>query len=178
MIEVLWDHQERGKQGSQGPLGLKGETGTKGQKGERGGTGMPGTKGEPGQSISSPAVVVSPATLTVNEVRSASFQCSANGNPRPTTVWDKAENGLELSQAVVSGKMLLLRNVTGKDSGMYRCSAINILGKDQATVHLEVNGKFASLFLLILNGDFFTKGYVNRRPIKILIGLPSPTDGI
>ncbi|XP_022808596.1 titin-like [Stylophora pistillata] len=130
---------KRGKQGSKGPFGIKGETGAKGQKGERGGTGIPGTKGEPGQSISSPTVVVSPATLTVNEGRSALFQCSTNGNPTPTTVWGKVNNGSELSQAVVSGKALLLRNVTGNDSGMYRCYATNILGKDQATVQLEVN---------------------------------------
>ena len=93
---------KRGKQGSIGPMGLKGETGNKGQKGERGGTGMPGNKGEPGQSISFPTVVVSPATLTVNEGRSVSFQCSASSNPEPTIVWSKVNDQSEIIQTAVS----------------------------------------------------------------------------
>ena len=92
-----------GKQGIMGPSGFKGGTGIKGQKGERGATGIPGTKGEPGQSISSPAVVVSPVTLTVNEGGSASFQCSASGNPEPAIVWRKVGNQSEITQSAVSG---------------------------------------------------------------------------
>ncbi|PFX28742.1 Roundabout-like 2 [Stylophora pistillata] len=130
---------KRGKQGSIGPMGLKGETGNKGQKGERGGTGMPGTKGEPGQSISFPTVVVSPATLTVNEGRSVSFQCSASSNPEPTIVWSKVNDQSEIIQTAVSEGRLQLRQVTGNDSGLYQCTATNILGKDQATVQLEIN---------------------------------------
>ena len=47
---------------------------------------MPGAKGEPGESISAPTVAVSPRKLTVNEGGSASFQCSASGNPEPAVV--------------------------------------------------------------------------------------------
>ena len=54
--------------------------------------GMPGTKGDPGESISSPAVVVSPVTLTVNEGGTDSFQCSASGNPEPAVAWSKLNN--------------------------------------------------------------------------------------
>ena len=89
-----------------GPEGLKGEPGTKGEKGEIGPAGMPGRKGEPGQSISSPAVVVSPVTLTVNEGGSASFQCSASGNPEPALVWSKLDNQSKIAQSAVSrGKL-------------------------------------------------------------------------
>ena len=61
-----------------------------GEKGDIGPAGMPGRKGEPSESISSPAVVVSPVTLSVNELNegaSASFQCSASGNPEPVLMW-------------------------------------------------------------------------------------------
>jgi len=75
-----------GKQGIMGPVGPKGMTGPKGQKGDIGPAGMPGAKGEPGESISAPTVAVSPATSTVNETESASFQCSVSGNPEPTIV--------------------------------------------------------------------------------------------
>ena len=137
-----------GKQGIMGPVGLKGETGMKGQKGDIGSTGMPGTKGEPGQSISSPAVVVSPVTLTVNEGGSASFQCSASGNPEPAIVWSKVDNQSEIAQSAVSGGKLQLKQVTGNDSGLYQCSATNILGKLREVVRLTVNGKLVKLPLL------------------------------
>ena len=130
-----------GKDGIMGPPGLNGETGLKGEKGDVGPTGMPGTKGEPGESISSPAVVVSPVTLAVNESRSASFQCSASGNPEPAVVWSKLDNQSEIIQSAVSGGTLQLNNVTGNDSGVYQCSATNILGTTLEVVRLTVNGK-------------------------------------
>ena len=139
---IMGSPGKSGKRGIMGPAGLKGETGTKGQKGDGGATGIPGTKGEPGQSISSPAVVVSPVTLTVNEGGSASFQCSASGNPEPAILWSKVGNQTEISQSSVSGGKLQLKHVTGNDSGLYQCSATNILGKDHTEAQLEVNSKY------------------------------------
>ena len=138
---IMGSPGKSGKQGILGPAGLKGETGTKGEKGDIGPTGMPGTKGEPGESISSPAVVVSPVTLTVNEGGSASFQCSASGNPEPAVVWSKLDNRSEITQSAVSGGMLQLKNVTGNNSGVYQCSATNILGNSREVVQLAVNSK-------------------------------------
>ena len=131
-----------GKQGIVGPMGLQGETGNKGEKGDRGPAGMPGTKGKPGESISSPAVVVSPVTLTVNEGGTASFKCSAGGNPEPAITWRKLNSQSQITQSAVSGGKLELNKVTGSDSGVYQCSATNILGNSQEVVQLAVNGKF------------------------------------
>ena len=39
--------------------------------------------------------------------------------------------------------------MTGSDSGVYQCSATNILGNSQEVVRLVVNGEF----LVILNAD-------------------------
>ena len=138
---------KRGKQGITGPVGLQGETGNKGQKGDMGSAGMPGTKGEPGESISSPAVVVSPVTLTVNEGGTASFQCSASGNPQPAVTWRKLNSQSQITQSAVSRGKLELKKVTGSDSGVYQCSATNILGNSQEVVRLAVNGEI----LVILN---------------------------
>ena len=131
-----------GKQGIRGPVGLQGETGNKGEKGDIGPAGMPGTKGEPGESISSPVVVVSPVTLTVNEGGTASFQCSASGNPEPAVTWSKLDNQSDIAQSVVSRGKLELKKVIVSDSGMYQCSATNILGNSQEVVRLAVNCKF------------------------------------
>lgn len=130
-----------GKQGIMGPVGIKGEAGIKGEKGNRGPQGMPGAKGEPGESLSAPAVVISPVKLTVNEKGSASFRCSASGYPEPAIVWTRADNRSEITQSAVSGAILHLENLTGSDSGWYQCSASNILGQAQSLAQLVVNGK-------------------------------------
>ena len=80
-----------GNQGITGPVGPKGDTGLKRQKGDMGPAGLPGAKGEPGESISAPAVSVSPKTLTVNEGGSGSFQCLVSGNPKPAIKWIKTQ---------------------------------------------------------------------------------------
>ena len=92
-----------GKQGIMGQAGLKGDVGVKRQKGDMGPAGMLGAKGEPGESISAPVVAVSPKTLTVNEGGSASFQCSASGNPEAAIKWSKLNGQSQMSPSKVSG---------------------------------------------------------------------------
>ena len=145
---IIGSPGKSGKQGIMGPGGLKGEPGTKGQKGSTGPAGMPGRKGEPGESISSPAVVVSPVTLTVNEGGLASFQCSASGNPEPTLAWSKLNSQSKISQSAVSIGKLQLKHVTGSDTGLYQCSATNILGDSRKVVQLTVNGKFLVMIMI------------------------------
>ena len=128
---------------------MQGETGPKGQKGDTGPAGMPGSKGEPGESISAPVVAASPAKLTVKEGGSASFQCSVSGNPAPTMVWSKVDNQSEISPSAASGGKLLLKSVSGSVSGVYKCSAANILGQAQALVRLVINGE------TFVNDSFF-----------------------
>ena len=133
-----------GKSGKQGIVGLKGsqgEIGPKGQKGDMGPPGVTGVKGEPGEPISAPTVSVSPAKLTVNEGRSASFHCSVTGNPEPAVVWSRVNNHSGLSQSAVSRGLWRLRNVKGSDAGIYRCSATNILGNAHQDTQLIVNGE-------------------------------------
>ena len=132
-----------GKQGIMGPPGSKGETGLKGEKGDTGTAGMKGAKGEPGESIAAPTVAVSPATkMTVNESKTASFQCSVSGNPKPVSTWIKLEGKSEKILSATGDGKLILPNAAGNDSGVYKCSASNILGQAQALVRLVVNGKF------------------------------------
>ena len=154
---IMGSPGKSGKQGIKGPAGLMGEPGAKGEKGDIGPAGMPGRKGEPGESISSPAVVVSPVTLTVNEGGAASFQCSASGNPEPAVVWNKQNSQLKISQSAVSGEMLQLKHVTGSDTGLYQCSATNILGDSRKVVRLIVNGKFLVMIILLQNELSFVK---------------------
>ena len=141
---IMGSPGKSGKQGIMGPAGLRGEPGTKGEKGDIGPAGMPGTKGEPGESISSPTALVSPEMLTVNEGESASYQCSASGNPEPAVSWSKLGNRSKIIQSAVSGGKLELKKVTGNDSGLYQCSVTNVLGDSRKVVRLTVNCKFLS----------------------------------
>ena len=147
---IMGSPAKSGKQGIMGPVGPAGETGPKGQKGDMGPAGLPGSKGEPGESISVPAVAVSPARLTANETRSASFQCSVNGNPKPTVVWSKLSSQTKMIQSAVLGDTLLLQNLKGSDAGVYKCSAVNILGQAHAVGHLVVNGELLFFFCIFL----------------------------
>ncbi|XP_067017564.1 uncharacterized protein [Acropora muricata] len=128
-----------GKQGIMGPTGSKGETGLKGEKGDMGTAGMKGAKGEPGESIAAPTVAVSHAKMTVNESKTASFQCSVSGNPKPVSTWSKLEGKSEKNLSATTDGKLILPNAAGSDSGVYKCSASNILGQAQALVRLVVN---------------------------------------
>ncbi|XP_078379220.1 uncharacterized protein LOC144662310 isoform X2 [Oculina patagonica] len=136
---IMGSPGKSGKQGILGPQGLKGERGIKGEKGELGPSGRPGTKGEPGESISAPEIAVSPPTLTVNENEAASFQCSASGNPQPVLAWSRNDSVIHQSTAVISAGKITWRVATGKDSGLYQCTARNILGEARGFARLTVN---------------------------------------
>ena len=156
---VMGPPGKSGKQGAMGPTGPRGLPGPQGQTGVTGLAGIPGAKGEPGESISVPTVAVSPTKLTVNEGGTASFQCSAGGNPEPTVVWSKLDKQSDIKQSSDSGGKLTLQSVTESTSGTYKCLASNILGRAEALVQLEVNGKFTleAVFLCCLIVSFRTR---------------------
>ncbi|KAM7452274.1 hypothetical protein ABFA07_000445 [Porites harrisoni] len=160
------------KQGIMGPVRPPGEAGLKGQKGDMGPAGLPGSKGEPGESISVPTAAVSPARLTANETRSASFQCSVNGNPKPTVVWSKLNSQTKISQSAVLGDTLLLQNLKGSDAGVYKCSALNILGQAHAVGHLIVNVRPS--VSLDPGPHYFVEGSNAILPVCHVTGHPTP----
>ena len=72
------------------------------------------TEGNPGESISTPEVTVSPGTQTVIENQTASFYCSASGNPEPLVNWRKVGGSLAKGRAEIkeNGGRLEIRSVT------------------------------------------------------------------
>ncbi|XP_044170220.1 peroxidasin-like protein [Acropora millepora] len=167
-----------GKRGIMGLLGSKGETGLKGEKGDTGTAGMKGTagikgaKGEPGESIAAPTVAVSPAKMTVNESKTASFQCSVSGNPKPVSTWSKLEGKSEKILSATTDGKLILPNAAGSDSGVYKCSASNILGRAQALVRLVVNVQ--PRISLNPGPRYAIEGSTFTLPICHVTGYPTP----
>jgi len=104
-----------------------------------GAPGHPGPKGDAGESISAPEVIVSPALLTVTQYQTATFSCSADGNPKPNISWNKI-SGTELVNKDVQGNKLQIKSTGYNDSGSYVCTATNILGQAKKVVKLFVQG--------------------------------------
>ena len=100
----------------------------------------PGPKGEPGESISAPEVIVFPASFTVTENQTATFYCSADGNPKPSVSWRKIGVARPLNTGSQHNK-LEIKNAAYNDSGKYLCTATNILGRAQKEVELIVEGE-------------------------------------
>ncbi|XP_015757184.1 PREDICTED: peroxidasin homolog [Acropora digitifera] len=161
-----------GKQGIMGPSGSKGETGLKGGKGDTGTAGMKGAKGEPGESIAPPNVAVSPAKMTVNESKTAPFQCSVSGNPKPVSTWSKLEGKSEKNLSATTDGKLILSNAAGSDSGVYKCSASNILGQAHALVRLVVNVQ--PRISLNLGPRYAIQGSTFTLPTCHVTGYPTP----
>ena len=122
--------------------------------GAAGPRGMMGLKGDPGESISLPEVTVSPATQTVTENQTATFYCSASGNPRPVVTWRKVNGPLGEEALSTNDGKLEIPNSSYNDTGKYVCKAISALGQDQKMISLVVEGGKLFLFwsLIICNG--------------------------
>ena len=82
---------------------------------------------------------VSPTSLTVTQNQTATFYCSASGNPKPSITWSKISGAGQVNTGGRDNK-LQIRNTSYSDSGSYVCTAENVLGKTQKVVKLTVEG--------------------------------------
>ena len=90
-----------------------------------------------------------------NETNPIIFGCQATGEPVPSTSWyfkgvminvsdssSKYNISNSLHETVVTSS-LTISNVQSSDVGTYTCRAENIIGIDQSSGILTVNGKFS-----------------------------------
>ena len=87
-------------------------------------------------------MIVSPASLTVTQNQTATFYCSADGNPKPTVSWSKI-SGTGLVNKDGQDNKLQISTTGYNDSGSYVCKAANVLGQVQKVVKLFVEGKMS-----------------------------------
>ena len=89
-----------------------------------------------------------PVTLTIGQkltVLSRTkilIKCLVTGLPKPVIAWNREENQLETSgNKLLNDSVLIIKNITGQDSGLYLCTASNLAGKVSAGSLVYVTGK-------------------------------------
>ena len=140
---------ERGPRGPQGPPGPPGPPEFPGEKGQRSEPGEPTPvtptslqpfKGHSGDVISTPGILVKPASRTVTVNQSAIFQCLAMKDISATISWSKKDGSLPVGRHAVIKGALYIKNVIVGDNGIYVCTIRTDQGTAQASVTLNVKG--------------------------------------
>ena len=80
-----------------------------------------------------------PANRTAVAGRDAVFTCNATGIPSPYLIWERPGSRMSSTAEIVGGK-LTITDLGSRDSGIYRCTALNSEGSASATVKLDVVG--------------------------------------
>eukprot|EP00112_Aurelia_sp_Birch-Aquarium-sp1_P006373 Seg1704.11 transcript_id=Seg1704.11/GoldUCD/mRNA.D3Y31 product=Otolin-1 protein_id=Seg1704.11/GoldUCD/D3Y31 len=131
----------KGDPGLAGPMGPKGSTGLSGIKGTKGDRGERGIQGSKGESFAAPKIIVPPRNQTITASRTASFTCGATGNPKPEISLDFKGKKFDGRFKKIGEGMIEISNVKLEDQGQISCLAKSILGQDERTANLMVQGK-------------------------------------
>lgn len=81
--------------------------------------------------------------ITIIEGETASAKCSATGKPPPEYQWIKLQDRKDLAVAdrfevKKNTGHLIMNRIEFNDDGLYKCVAINSVGRDEATVRINV----------------------------------------
>ncbi|XP_070618877.1 ADAMTS-like protein 3 [Erythrolamprus reginae] len=69
------------------------------------------------------------------------LECPVKGNPQPEVLWFKNESSSRSSALpIANSSFLFLGNVSGKDTGIYTCTATNAVGHTTAATVLQLAG--------------------------------------
>ena len=85
----------------------------------------------------------SPLNQTIAMGQTASFSCSATGDPVPLIKWYKSQDpiGNDLHFSVLPNGTLVIINVSEQDSGWFTCRATNDAGTGEKRAYLLVAGR-------------------------------------
>ena len=129
--------RNNGNKGRSGSTGQCGTTGTKRLPGEK------GQKGDKGRSISAPFFIEgAPLEKKISEGQTAILKCAVDGYPQPRVTWSKNKSSLPIGRHVTGpSNALVIKKVKPEDTGIYTCSAVNMLGSANASSQLTVQCK-------------------------------------
>ncbi|KAM4652668.1 basement membrane-specific heparan sulfate proteoglycan core protein [Discoglossus pictus] len=89
------------------------------------------------ESPDAPRVLADKPLHVVEAGKTATLNCSAEGNPTPTITWSKLRAPLPWQHQMVKNT-LVIPNVAQQDSGQYICNASNAVGFTEVFVTLDV----------------------------------------
>lgn len=83
-----------------------------------------------------------PMNQTIPKGQTASFSCSATGDPLPLIKWFKSQDSISNDShfSVLPNGTLLINNVSEQDSGWFTCHAMNDAGTKEERAYLLVSG--------------------------------------
>ncbi|XP_048213615.1 immunoglobulin-like and fibronectin type III domain-containing protein 1 [Perognathus longimembris pacificus] len=97
------------------------------------------------EGCSTPDFEQKPVTLALQEGKNAIFRAVVRGEPRPEVRWQSARGDLHHSSkyqisSTPGGKehVLQINKLTGEDTDLYRCTALNMYGEAVCSVRLTV----------------------------------------
>ena len=102
-----------------------------------------------------PSITAPPVSVNVVSSDPAMFSCTADGVPRPDITWLRVNNGTETEMPEDSSTQITTTTLNGRlimsvltfnetqsfRSGVYVCSATNLLGSAREMAGLTVNGE-------------------------------------
>ena len=89
-----------------------------------------------------PSLTETPMNQTIPKGQTASFSCSATGDPTPSIKWYKSQDPISNNThfSVLSNATLVVNNVSEQDNGWYTCRATNDAGTIEDRANLLVAG--------------------------------------
>ena len=83
-----------------------------------------------------------PMNQTIPKGQTASFSCSATGDPLPLIKWFKSQDSISSDShfSVLPNGTLVINNVSEQDSGWFTCRATNDAGTKAERAYLLVSG--------------------------------------
>lgn len=106
--------------------------------------------------IVAPAIYRPPRDTEAPTGSTVSFDCFVSGEPRPTVRWQRGGEPVALTTSdkhdvTHDGSVLVIRDVTFRDSGDYECVARNMAGSTRAIARLTVWGQPVGVYCYVVN---------------------------
>ena len=95
--------------------------------------------------LAKPRFTVKPQIQTAAEGEEVTFECKADGVPKPKIKWIHNGKPIELAEPnpdrIVTPERITIKNLRKSDTGNYGCNATNSIGYQYEDVYVNVLGK-------------------------------------
>ena len=103
--------------------------------------------------------------MTFREKQYVLLPCKAAGFPQPVITWYKNGHVIGERQQVKAG-YLEFKEIQFEDRGMYTCTAENLLGRDQLSVDVTVQGMESNRYLHFFQFGCLHESVGNMEPCR------------